>query len=138
MHFERAVEIAAQAHRGQTDKEGETYLLHPLRVALSVSPAARCVAVLHDVVEDSDWTLEALAADGLAEDELAAIGLLTRSDDGTYGEFIERIASAPAPAGNSLARPSWRTSTTTSGACPIPTMSPGQSCASATCALASG
>ena len=53
--LERAIEIAAATHAGQTDKGGAPYILHPLRVMLRVALGAQqIVAVLHDVVEDSD------------------------------------------------------------------------------------
>lgn len=55
---EDAVSIAARAHRGQTDKAGAPYLLHPLRMMLRMdTEAAMMAAVLHDVVEDTEWTL---------------------------------------------------------------------------------
>jgi hypothetical protein len=104
--FEVAVEIAARAHRGQVDKVGETYLLHPLRVALAVSPRARCVAVLHDVLEDSETVGESdLRAGGLSADELDAIKLLTKlpSEERDYEKFIDRIVAADGMAGE-LAR----------------------------------
>ena len=66
--LERAVAIATQAHGGQTDKAGEPYIRHPLRVMLSMdSDLERIVAVLHDVVEDSDITLDQLRADGFSD-----------------------------------------------------------------------
>ena len=63
---EDAVSIAARAHRGQKDKAGAPYLLHPLRMMLRMdTEAAMMAAVLHDVVEDTEWTLERLReADG--------------------------------------------------------------------------
>jgi guanosine-3',5'-bis(diphosphate) 3'-pyrophosphohydrolase len=58
--LERAIEIAAAAHAGQTDKGGEPYILHPLRVMFRMhSVEEKIVAVLHDVVEDSNWSFEA-------------------------------------------------------------------------------
>ena len=93
LNLERAIEIAAAAHRGQTDKAGQPYILHPLRVMLAcVGQAAKIVAVLHDVVEDTDWTLEALRAEGASVDVLAALDSVTRRDQETYSEFIERAA----------------------------------------------
>ena len=63
--LERAIEIAAKAHAGQIDKAGEPYILHPLRLMLSMdSDVGRIVAVLHDVVEDSGITLDQLRAEG--------------------------------------------------------------------------
>ena len=92
MNLERAIEIAVTAHRGQTDKSGAPYILHPLRVMLSLeSEDERIVAVLHDVVEDSeDWPLDRLLAEGLSEGLAAALESVTRNDDETYMEFIER------------------------------------------------
>ena len=93
MDLERAIEIAAAAHRGQADKAGQPYILHPLRVMLACEgEATRIVAVLHDVIEDSDWTPEALRAEGASDAILAALDTVTRRDDETYAEFIERAA----------------------------------------------
>ena len=61
--IEIAIEIATEAHRGQRDKAGNDYIGHPMRVmAAGTTPEEKIVGVLHDVVEDSDWTLEKLAA----------------------------------------------------------------------------
>lgn len=93
MNLERAIEIAAVAHRGQTDKAGQPYILHPLRVMLACEgQAAQIVAVLHDVIEDTDWTPEALRAEGASVEILAALDTVTRRDQETYSEFIERAA----------------------------------------------
>jgi (p)ppGpp synthase/HD superfamily hydrolase len=54
------------------------------------SDAERMVAVLHDVVEDSDWTLESLRAEGFPSDVVEAVGRLTRRPDESYEAFIER------------------------------------------------
>lgn len=79
--LERAIAIAAQAHAGQTDKAGEHYILHPLRVMLSMdTEPERIVAVLHDVVEDSDITLADLRNEGFSEEAIAAIDALTKRE----------------------------------------------------------
>ncbi|MEK9877498.1 MAG: GTP pyrophosphokinase, partial [Betaproteobacteria bacterium] len=63
MNLKRAIEIAKQAHSGQVDEAGKPYALHPLRVKLTVKTRAeKIVAVLHDVVEQTDWTLDQLRA----------------------------------------------------------------------------
>lgn len=91
--LERAIEIAATAHRGQTDKAGQPYILHPLSVMLACEgQAAQIVAVLHAVIEDTEWTPEALRAEGASDVILAALDTVTRRDDETYSEFIERAA----------------------------------------------
>lgn len=94
--LERAIEIAARAHSGQVDKAGLPYVLHPLRMMLRLTePSDRIVAVLHDVVEDTDWTLEQLREEGFGETVLAAVDALTwRERDGeSYQAFVQRAAA---------------------------------------------
>jgi (p)ppGpp synthase/HD superfamily hydrolase len=100
MTLEQVIGIALKAHAGQLDKAGKPYILHPLRVMMSVeSPSldsARIVAVLHDVVEDSEWTVERLEAEfGLTVEEQAALRLLTHGDDEDYDAYVDRLASNP-------------------------------------------
>ena len=88
----RAVAIAATAHQNQLDKANAPYILHPLRLLLrGQTPLEQIVAVLHDVVEDSDWTLEQLAAEGFPSEAIAALNCLTRRSDESYDEFIDRV-----------------------------------------------
>ncbi len=57
--LEDAIQIAAQAHKGQSDKAGAPYILHPLRMMMRLKTEAEMItAILHDVVEDTDWTIE--------------------------------------------------------------------------------
>jgi len=92
--LERAIAIAAEAHAGQVDKAGAPYILHPLRVMLRVqTEAERMAAVLHDVVEDTPWTLEALAAEGFAPEVLAAVDALTRRVGESYEVFVARAGA---------------------------------------------
>lgn len=94
--LEDAVSIAALAHRGQKDKAGALYLLHPLRLMLRMtSEAAMMAAVLHDVVEDTDWTLERLRGEGFPGEVLEAIDCLTHRDGESYEEFVERVRANP-------------------------------------------
>lgn len=66
--LERAIELASKAHAGQVDKAGQSYILHPIKVMLRVAGSeARIVAVLHDVVEDSQFTIEDLRNEGFSE-----------------------------------------------------------------------
>ena len=91
--IERAIALAALAHVGQVDKEGAPYILHPLRVMLRLEGMEeRIVAVLHDVVEDSDWTLERLRNEGFSEIILQAIDAVSRRPDEDYNEFIVRAS----------------------------------------------
>ncbi|MEW6708844.1 MAG: HD domain-containing protein [Candidatus Riflebacteria bacterium] len=96
--LEKAIEIAAQAHAGQIDKAGQPYILHPLKVMLRlVDPQHRIAAVLHDVVEDSDISLEILAKHGFSPDILQAVDALTKRK----GE--DRISAARRAAANPIA-----------------------------------
>jgi (p)ppGpp synthase/HD superfamily hydrolase len=96
--LEDAIALALEAHRGQTDKGGAPYILHPLRMMLRVrSPTERMVAVLHDVVEDSDRTLEDLRRRGFPGSVVAAVDALTRrkGEGETYEAFVRRVARHP-------------------------------------------
>lgn len=94
--LERAISISAKAHEGQVDKAGAPYILHPLRVMLRVSTAEeRIAAVLHDVVEDTDITIEKLRAEGFSEAVLSAIESLTKRPDENYEAFVQRAAADP-------------------------------------------
>lgn len=94
--LEDAIALAVEAHRGQRDKAGQTYILHPLRVMLRLEgEAERMVAVLHDVVEDSACTLERLRGLGYPEEVLGALDCLTKREGETYEAFIERVLPHP-------------------------------------------
>jgi hypothetical protein len=89
--LERAIAIAAQAHAGKIDKAGAPYILHPLRVMLCMKTNdERIAAVLHDVVEDSEWTLERLRAEGFSEAVVRAVDSLTCRDQESYDDFVLR------------------------------------------------
>jgi (p)ppGpp synthase/HD superfamily hydrolase len=93
---EDAVSIAARAHRGQKDKAGAPYLLHPLRMMLRMeTEAAMMAAVLHDVVEDTEWTFERLREAGFSEEVLEAVDCLTHREGESYEEFVERVRTNP-------------------------------------------
>lgn len=94
--LEDAIILAAQAHRGMVDKAGAPYILHPLRMMLRLeTPAERIAAVLHDVVEDTGWTLDDLRAEGFAEEIVTAVDHLTRREGESYMAFIRRARQHP-------------------------------------------
>lgn len=94
--LERALAIAIQAHAGQLDKAGALYILHPLRVMLQMDTnEERIVAVLHDVVEDSDWSLERLRAEGFSEPVLLATDSVTSRVGEPYDAFVLRAGRNP-------------------------------------------
>ena len=94
--LERAIEIAARTHAGQTDKGGAPYILHPLRVMLRVAPGAQqIVAVLHDVVEDSDVTFEDLEREGFSAEVVKGLRAVTKVEGESYEDFVARAARDP-------------------------------------------
>ena len=89
--IEKALQIAARAHEGQTDKNGQPYILHPLRVMNAVEDeAAKIVAALHDVIEDSSVTVEDLRQEGFEEGVLAALECLTHRKGESYSDYVAR------------------------------------------------
>lgn len=95
--LERAIEIAVEAHRGQVDKAGCEYVEHPLRVMASGRTLEeKIVGVLHDVVEDGEWTFARLEAEGFSADVIDALRCVTKlSDSEPYDKFIARIKKNP-------------------------------------------
>jgi len=94
--IEEAIRIAVEAHRGQKDKAGAPYILHPLRMMFRMrTDAERMAAVLHDVVEDTPWTLDALRARGFPDEVVDAVDHLTRRDGESYDEFAGRAGRHP-------------------------------------------
>ncbi|MFD1291476.1 hypothetical protein ACFQ5B_17425, partial [Laceyella putida] len=94
--LEKALSIATKAHSGQLDKGGKPYILHPLSVMMRVdSLEEKIVALLHDVIEDTEITISDLQQAGFYEKIIDAIQAVTRQNDETYEQFIERIAHNP-------------------------------------------
>ena len=72
--LEKAIEIAARAHQGQKDKSGQPYVLHPLRVMMSCSSETEKIcAVLHDVIEDTEFKAKDLLEEGISEEILQIV-----------------------------------------------------------------
>lgn len=95
--LERAIEIAIEAHHGQVDKAGNDYIGHPLRVmAAGKTTEEKIVGVLHDVIEDTDWTFERLTAEGFSDEVVDALRCVTKlSEDEPYDMFIARVKTNP-------------------------------------------
>ena len=95
--LQRAIEIATEAHNGQFDKSGKDYIGHPLRVMdMGNTEEEKIVGVLHDVVEDTDWTFERLTAEGFSEEIISALRCVTKAfENENYDDFIERVKKNP-------------------------------------------
>jgi len=89
----KAIKLMYEAHKDQVDKSGIPYVFHPWHVAESMQDEKRCtVALLHDVIEDTDMTLESLKKEGFPDDVMEAIDKLTHKDGMDYAEYIRTIA----------------------------------------------
>lgn len=90
--LERAIAIAVEAHKGQVDKAGHPYILHPLRVMLSVHGTdEKIVAVLHDVCEDCPgWDFDRLREEGFSERVIEALVSVTKREGEPYDAFVRR------------------------------------------------
>lgn len=92
--YDRALKIAIQAHRGQKDKSGREYVMHPIRVAERCkSPRAKIVALLHDTLEDTDVTVEYLRSKGFPEEIVIGVLSVTKQEGETYDDFVKRASA---------------------------------------------
>ena len=84
-----AMRIAYDAHHGVLDKSGAPYVFHPYEVASRMDDeVSTAVALLHDVVEDTDVTFEDLAAQGIPEEAIRPLRLLTHDPEVPYMDYI--------------------------------------------------
>src|SRR5690606_20059026 len=86
-----ASEIAANAHTGQYDKGGHAYIAHPMRVAFRVPDICKPVALLHDVLEDTPTSTNALRSLGIHDDIVADVVMLTKPSGMTNKEYRQRV-----------------------------------------------
>lgn len=92
--LEKAIAIAAEAHTGAVGKAGEPFILHPLRVMLGVEgQSEQMAAVLHDVVEDTSWSVDRLREGGFSEEVLRTVDGLALEK--TTFDFCRRAGADP-------------------------------------------
>ena len=94
--LEKAIALASGAHVGITDRYEQPYILHLVRVMQRVHTVdEKIIAMLHDIVEDTDWTLDMLKQEGFPGHIVTAVDYLTRRDEQTYEEYIQRLKTDP-------------------------------------------
>ncbi len=94
--LDMALAIATKAHEGQTDKAGAPYIFHPIRVAnRCLTDEEKIVALLHDVIEDSETSSSDLLAKGFPRTIVDAVLSVTRNEDESYEDFIKRSRLNP-------------------------------------------
>ena len=89
---EKAYEIAKKAHSGQIDKAGEDYIKHPEKVASFVeTDEEKAVAYLHDVIEDTELTLEDLYEYGFSKEVIEAVDIITKKKGENYQSYLNSV-----------------------------------------------
>ena len=92
----KAMRICFDAHKDQVDKSGLPYVFHPFHLAEQMETEETVtVALLHEVVEDSSYTLEALEQEGFPPKILEAVHLMTHQDGVPYMEYVQALAQNP-------------------------------------------
>lgn len=87
-----ALKLAYEAHEGQVDKAGASYINHCLRVAKAMTTTEeKIVALLHDIVEDTEITFEYLEHEGFSEEVVTAVKAITRELEETYNDYLLRV-----------------------------------------------
>lgn len=89
----KAMKYMFEYHKEQCDKSGIPYVFHPFTVAFNLENEDECVvALLHDIVEDTDVTFEDLEKEGFSSNVINTLKLLTHKDEEDYFEYIEKIS----------------------------------------------
>lgn len=92
----KAMNIAYEAHKGQFDKCGVPYIYHPIHLAEQMDDeVSTCVALLHDVIEDTSVTFEDLEKEGYTGEIIEALRLLTHDDAVAYMDYVRSIKANP-------------------------------------------
>ena len=92
----KAMKLAFAAHKDQVDKSGIPYVFHPIHLAEQMeSEETAIVALLHDVVEDTEYTLQDIAAMGFPQEVLEALALMTHDEAVPYMDYVARLKGNP-------------------------------------------
>lgn len=97
--LDKAIELAVRGHQGSEDPPGEPYIVHPMRVMLTVSQAddahqneqLRCVAILHDTLEKTKLRVADLKKAGMPPRVVRAVQLLTHDDETTFADYVVKL-----------------------------------------------
>ena len=90
----KALDIATNAHKDQIDKAGKPYILHPIRVSERCNTVEeKIVALLHDVIEDTEITPTTLLSEGFPEHIVESILSVTKQKNESYDDFVKRCSS---------------------------------------------
>ena len=94
--YDKALRIAIRAHKGQKDRSGKEYIMHPIRVSERCKTMpAKIVAILHDTIEDTEITPEILLSEGFPQNIVDAVLSVTKLDGESYEDFVRRSEKNP-------------------------------------------
>ena len=94
--FETALMIAVEAHKGQVDKNGMPYILHPIAVMQKVEGLElKTIAILHDTIEDTYVTEDFLLEAGIPKNIVDVVALLTKPQNEPYESYLRRVKENP-------------------------------------------
>lgn len=100
----KALRLSFEAHKDQVDKSGMPYVFHPFHLAEQMNTEETVIAaLLHDVVEDTDYTLEEIAGMGFPQSVIEALALLTHDSRVPYMEYVAKTKENPIAAAVKLA-----------------------------------
>ena len=92
--LKKALDIAINAHKDQTDKAGKPYIFHPIRVSERCNMfEEKIVALLHDVIEDTEITPTTLLSEGFPEHIVESILSVTKQKNESYDDFVKRCSA---------------------------------------------
>lgn len=92
----KALKLSFEAHKNQIDKSGMPYVYHPFHLAEQMKDEqTTIVALLHDVVEDADYTIDDLSSMGFSDEIIEAISLMTHDKNTPYMDYVAQIAKNP-------------------------------------------
>ncbi len=92
----KALQLCFEAHKNQVDKTGLPYVFHPFHLAEQMTDELSTIcALLHDVVEDTDYTFDDLKNMGFPQAVIDVLQLLTHKDGVPYMEYVERLSVNP-------------------------------------------
>ena len=92
----KALKLCFEAHKEQVDKSGMPYVFHPFHLAEQMqTEETTVVALLHDLVEDTNYTIKDLTSMGFDKNITDAIALMTHADDVEYMDYVREIKNNP-------------------------------------------
>ena len=92
----KALKLCFEAHKDQTDKSGVPYVFHPFHLAEQMTDEdSVCAALLHDIVEDTEYTFDDIIAGGFSDRTIEALRLLTHDDSEPYMDYVRSIKDNP-------------------------------------------